>query len=193
MMGLRRTRRLGAVLAACAATAVTFAAVAGAGQAVHETFHEEETVVFDDFCDVAGLTVVSEGVVDGRVHIVPHGRDRLPYFAFHVRGTIVYTNPANGMFVTEVSHVTDKDLKVTDNGDGTLTLLVLATGNFVVYGQDGKAIARNPGQVRFELLIDHGGTPQDPSDDVELDFLGIVKGSTGRTDDFCTAVVPALT
>jgi hypothetical protein len=62
-----------------------------------------------------------------------------------------------------------------------------------VYGPDGKAIARNPGQLRFELLIDNGGTPTDPSDDEFLEFLGFVKGSTGRTDDFCAAAVPELT
>jgi hypothetical protein len=60
---------------------------------------------------------------------------------------------------------------------------------FNPHGPDGKALARNPGQVRFELLVDHGGTPTDPSDD---EFLGLVKGSTGRTDDFCAAVVPVL-
>ena len=56
---------------------------------------------------------------------------------------------------------------------------------------NGKAIARNPGQVRFELVLDHGGTPTDPSDDVELSFE-LVKGSTGRTEDFCAATVAAL-
>jgi hypothetical protein len=86
----------------------------------------------------------------------------------------------------------NRDLKVTDNGDGTLTLLVLATGNSILYGMNGEAIARNPGQVRFELLIDHNGTPTDPSDDEFLAFLGIVKESTGRSDDFCAASVAAL-
>ena len=70
---------------------------------------------------------------------------------------------------------------------------MLGTGNDVVYGPDGKAIARNPGQTRFELLLDDNGTPSDPDDDVFLADLGIVKGSTGRTDDYCDAVVPALT
>jgi hypothetical protein len=82
---------------------------------------------------------------------------------------------------------------VTDNGDGTLTLLILSTFNSVLYGPDGKAIARDPGQARFEVLIDHGGTPTDPSDDEFFEFLGLVKESTGRTDDFCAAVVPVLT
>ena len=63
----------------------------------------------------------------------------------------------------------------------------------MVYGEDGKAIARNPGQIRFEVLVDHAGTPADPSDDVFLADLGLVKGSTGRSDDFCAAAVPALT
>ena len=80
---------------------------------------------------------------------------------------------------------------MTDNGDGTLTVVFKATGNAVLYGANGKAIARNPGQVQFELLIDHGGTPNDPSDDVVLSEEQ-VKGSTGRSDDFCAAAVPAL-
>jgi hypothetical protein len=67
----------------------------------------------------------------------------------------------------------------------------LATGNFTLSDADGRAIARNPGQVRFEALVDHGGTPGDPSDDVELDFTQI-RESTGRSDDFCEAAVPAL-
>jgi hypothetical protein len=41
-------------------------------------------------------------------------------------------------------------------------------------------------------VVDHGGTPTDPSDDEFLDFR-LVKESTGRTDDFCAAVVPVLT
>lgn len=82
-----------------------------------------------------------------------------------------------------------KDLHVTDNGDGTLTIVVLATGNYTLYGEDGHAIARNAGQVRFEVLIDHNGTPGDPSDDSELDFK-VAKESTGRSDDACEAAVP---
>jgi hypothetical protein len=106
--------------------------------------------------------------------------------------TVVYTNRANGKTVTLTVVRVTKDLRVTDNGDGTLTILVLATGNDVYYGPDGKAIGRNPGQIRFEILIDHAGTPTDPSDDEFLADLGLVKGSTGRNDDFCEAAVPAL-
>ena len=62
----------------------------------------------------------------------------------------------------------------------------------MLYGENSKAIARNLGQIRFEILIDHGGTPNDPSDDEFLADLGVAKGSTGRSDDFCEAAVPAL-
>jgi hypothetical protein len=122
----------------------------------------------------------------------PPGPDGLAYAHAHLSFTNVYTNMANDNTVTEVGRAVDKDLRVTDNGDSTLTILRLTTGPAAVYGPDGKALARNPGQVRFEFLVDHGGTPTDPSDDEFLEDLGLVKGSTGRTDDFCAAVVPVL-
>jgi hypothetical protein len=73
---------------------------------------------------------------------------------------------------------------LTINPDGTTTVIQLGTGPFVAYGPDGKAIARNPGQIRVELLFDVDGT-----------FLGVVrvvKESTGGSDDFCVAAVPVL-
>ena len=184
--------RLGATLALCAAAAVMLVATAGAGQVERQTIHEEGTVLLDDFCDVAGLTVELAFVLDIRVHVVPHGPAGLAYFLQHGTQTDVFTNPANGKSVTGVVNVIEKDMRVTDNGDGTLTILILATGNAVLYGANGKAIARNPGQTRFELVVDHGGTPNDPSDDEEVSFR-IVKESTGRSDDFCEAAVGALT
>jgi hypothetical protein len=166
------------------------AVAAAAGPPVAERFHEEGTFVDEDFCG-AGLMVDGTFVADGRLLVVPHGPDGLQYFLEHVKVTVVYTNRANSKTVTlEVTRV-NKDLRVTDNGDGTLTILALATGNDVYYGPDGNVIGRNPGQTRVEILIDHGGTPTDPSDD---EFLAeeLVKGSTGRSDDFCEAAVPAL-
>ena len=186
-----RTVRLSAVLALAAAAAVMLAAAASAGPPFRETIHDEGTEVINDFCDVEGLTVELAFVLDLRVHAVPHGRDRLVYFLQHGKRTEVITNLANDRSVSSVAKVIEKDLRVTDNGDGTLTILVLATGNAVLYGEDGKAIARNPGQIRFELVVDHGGTPNDPFDDEILDFR-IVKESTGRSDDFCEAAVAAL-
>jgi len=191
---MRKSRkpRLGAMLVLGAVVAVVLAAAASAGKAFNDTFHEEETVVVENFCDVPGLTVEIATVVDGRVHVVQHGNGDAPYFIEHVNVTDVFTNLANGKSVRDAVNAMTKDLRITDNGDGTITILVLATGNAVLYGEDGKAIARDPGQIRFEILIDVAGTPSDPSDDEFLAFLGVVKGSTGRSDDFCAAAVPAL-
>lgn len=188
----RRTIRLGAILALSATAAAMLAVAASAGQASRETFHEEGTPLLEDFCDVPGLTVELAFVLDINVHVVPHGPDGLAYFLSHGTQSDVLTNLANDKSVTAFANVIERDSRVTDNGDGTLTILILATGNAVLYGADGKAIARNPGQIRFEILVDHGGTPADPSDDEFLAFLGIVKDSTGRSDDFCEAAVPAL-
>src|SRR5918994_7693398 len=189
MMRLRRT--LG--LATLVATVTMLVAGPASAQPLEQgTFHEEFTDMVDAFCDVPGLTVQVDQVVDGRFLLNPHGPDGLVYGLETNLFTTVFTNVDNGITVTEVTNVIFKDHQVTDNGDGTLTILVLGTGNLVVYGPDGKAIARNPGQLRFEVLIDNGGTPSDPSDDEFLEFLGVVKESTGRTDDFCAAVVPVL-
>lgn len=190
--GTRWARRLrlgatGALVLSLAALAAT----ADAGQVFRETIHDERDIVLEDYCGVPGLTVELESTLDMRVHIVPKGRDRLAYYLQHGTVREVLTNPATGKSLTSVARVTEKDLRVKDNGDGTLTILDLSTGNAVLYGADGKAIARNPGQTRFELLIDDGGTPTDPSDD-EVVGQEVVKESTGRSDDFCEAAVPAL-
>ncbi|HEX6150769.1 hypothetical protein [Nocardioides sp.] len=144
-----------------------------------------------DFCEVPGFTVEFEFVADGTFSVKSRGRDRLVYYMEHATSSMTTTNPVNGLSVRERTRVVDKDLHVTDNGDGTLSIVILVTGPSTLYGPDGKAIARNPGQVRFELVVDHGGTPTDPSDDVELSFTQI-KGSTGRSDDYCTAIINAI-
>jgi hypothetical protein len=185
-----RKLRFGAILALATAAAAMLAATAGAGPPFRETIHDEFEFVDDDFCG-AGLTVEVAVVLDIRVHVLSRGRDGLVYFLGHVTETDVFTNLDNGKSLTSFAKFTDKDLRVTDNGDGTLTVLILSTGNAALYGENGKAIARNPGQIRIELLVDHGGTPNDPSDDVVLSEE-LVKGSTGRSDDFCEAAVPAL-
>ena len=157
-----------------------------------ERFHDEGTIVEKNHCGVAGLTVSEEFVADGKFQVVRRGRERLAYSLDRLKETIVITNLANRKVVTAVLTVGAKDLKVTNNGDGTLTIVVQAMGNVVVYGPDGKAIARDAGLSRFEVLIDHGGTPRDPSDDEFIDERRI-KGPTGRNDDICAAVVPQLT
>ena len=160
-------------------------AVAKPLERVH--FDETTSEVVENFCE--DLTVRIDTDAHGSFLFNFHGPNGLGYGAEKLHVSTTYTNLATGKSMTEVQNTLSKDLKVTDNGDGTLTLLVLATGSFKVFGPDGEFLFNDPGQVRFELLIDHGGTPTDPSDDEFREFLGLVKGSTGRNDlegrDFC--------
>jgi hypothetical protein len=189
---MTHSRKFVAILAGCVAASAALVGHASAGKIFHESFRVEDSSEEENFCGVDGMSVRRTWVADLRVSAVQRGPDGFAYFLEHIKEHGVITNPANGKTVTWVVTVKQKDLKVTDNGDGTLTFLSMGTGNEVIYGADGKAIYRDPGQSRFEFLIDHGGTPTDPSDD---EFISVerVKGSTGRTDDFCEAVVPALT
>jgi hypothetical protein len=60
----------------------------------------------------------------------------------------------------------------------------------VVYIQDGQVIARGATFVRFETLVDNGGTPTDPSDD---EFLGeIVIKDVGNPAAFCATIIQAI-
>jgi hypothetical protein len=189
----RSARTIAAATALAMSALISMSGLVSAALIERGTFHDEFSEFVEDFCDVPGLDVQVDGVVDGTFHVMSRGRDGLVYFMDHVRATRVLTNVANGATVSDREITVSKDHKVVDNGDGTLTITVLATGNFTLYGADGKALARNPGQVRFQFLVDHAGTPADPRDDIELEFLGFVKESTGRSDDVCAAIADALT
>jgi len=153
-------------------------------------FDETTSEVVEDFCGDLTVRIVSD--VRGSFLFNVRGPNGLGYGVENVHGSTTYTNLATGKSFTEVFNTVSKDLKVTDNGDGTLTLLVLATGSYKAFGPDGEWLFQDPGQLRFELLIDYSGTLTDPSDDVFLEFLGVVKGSTGRSDtegrDFCADI-----
>lgn len=139
--------------------------------------------------DLCGLSVQIDTLVRENILVVAKGRDRLPSFSLSGHGTNTFTNLDNGLSMMRRFSIRDKDLVTVDNGDGTFTLTVLATGGETWFGPDGRLLFRNPGQVRYQLLIDNGGTPTDPSDDEVIEDLGIIKGSTGRNDtedrDFC--------
>jgi hypothetical protein len=65
-----------------------------------------------------------------------------------------------------------------------------ASGTSRFYDADGQLVLKDPGQLRIAFDIDYNGTPDDPSDDIEVpDSFRIVRGSTGNSDlsdrDFC--------
>jgi hypothetical protein len=148
-------------------------------------FHDSFSEVVEEFCP--GLTVRIDTEVDGSFLINSHGPDGLVYELQTFRTTVAFINPANDKAVTTVADGVTTDLKVTDNGDGTLTILVISTGTRRWYGPEGnKWLFNDSGMFQFELLVDHGGTPTDPSDDEELEFLAIRQVGRGDTSgDLC--------
>ncbi|MFI6676797.1 hypothetical protein [Kribbella sp. NPDC050470] len=159
---------------------------AAAAPIEHERFQDVSSEVVDPFC--GDLRVRIDTDIRGSLLIKSQGPEGLVYFLESLHGTLSFTNLATGKSFTSVLTIINKDLKVIDNGDGTLTVLALSTGVVKNYGPDGKLLFVDSGQIRVELLIDHSGTPTDPEDDVILDET-LVKGSTGRNDtenrDFC--------
>ncbi|MGI8433607.1 MAG: hypothetical protein ACR2LE_02570 [Nocardioidaceae bacterium] len=143
----------------------------------------------DNFCGVPGLVVDGSFTVDGSFLARLQGRDSVFYGMDHTRVVIVYTRRATGQTATDIQpRTTSKDLKITNNGDGTLTIVQLLTGGERTYGDEGKLIAKNSGQVRFRIVVDYNGTLSNPDDDTELSSE-LVFGSTGTNDDFCSATL----
>jgi hypothetical protein len=170
----------------CAAPPATAAVVDSGTDSGPFSFVEE------DFCGVEGLVVSGTGTFEIRFTAHRQGPDGIVYYVQHGTFETRYTNLANGQYVDESSRTTEKDQEIVVSED-TLTITVLATGKDFVKDSEGRLIAANPGQIRYQVLIDHNGTPDDPFDDEFVMDLGLVRESTGRTDDFCSAVVPALT
>ncbi len=169
------------------AALVSSAGLAAAKPIEQEHFHDSGSEVLEDFC--GDLTVRHDFEADGYFSGKPHGPDGLIYFADRVRLTDSWTNLANEKTFTVTVAGQQKDLRETDNGDGTLTILVLVAGRSSAYGPDGTRLFLDAGTFRFSFLVDHGGTPTDPFDDVEIeDSFELVK-EAGRADtagrDFC--------
>jgi hypothetical protein len=173
-------------LAAAGALALLGVGAGPASGAVieHHHFVNSGSEVFD-FCP----GIDAEISWKDRVHelIRSQGRDGLVYFKANVHGTTVFTNLDTGGTYTNTYNFTDKDLKVVDNGDGTLTITIASSGSFKWYDADGNRVLKGAGQFRAELTVDHGGTPTDPSDDVEVDFVVVKLAGQDQTDgrDFC--------
>lgn len=182
-----RVARFLTLLTAVALLVVTASPIAEAKPLERVHFHDATSEVVEDFC--GDLVVRIDEETRGAFLFNPHGPDWLAYGSEKIHHVISFTNLANDQTFTQTDNFVQKDLKVTDNGDGTLTILVMGAGSSKVYGPDGKLLFNDPGQTRFEILVDNAGTPSDPSDDVFLADLGVVKGSTGRNDlagrDFC--------
>lgn len=163
-------------------------AAAPASAAVLENLHFEDSGS-EPFTFCEGIHAVVSW--DDSVHeiVKTRGRDGLVYFAANVHGTSTFTNLDTGLTYTNVYNFTDRNQQVTDNGDGTLTITVATPGSNRWYGSDGKLLFVSAGTFWFQFMVDHAGTPTDPSDDVEIQdsFVGVKEAGQDQTAgrDFC--------
>ena len=169
---------------AAAAIAVSLGGLAGAAPAAAAPidsghFHDTGSELLDHFCGDISLVHTWDitGSYLGRVK----GPDGQVYYRDRSSGTHVFINTATGRTYTQTFSTATHDAQITDNGDGTLTIVVQGSGNEKWYA-GGKLVLKNPGNLRWAILVDDGGTPDDPFDDEFLEDLGLVRDSTGRND-----------
>jgi len=154
-------------------------------------FHD---VFTGDVYDDCGIPAQDSGDVSGNFVFNQRGSSPFPYGRESVHGTVVTTNLATGGTYTNVFTGNSRDHTIVDNGDGTITITIFASGGSRFYDADGNLVLKDPGQTRFAFDIDYNGTPGDPSDDVEVpDSFRVVRSSTGNSDlsdrDFCADLV----
>jgi hypothetical protein len=125
--------------------------------------------------------------------------DGFPRFQTNVMSTQTITNPDTGLSLVTRTRVSVKDLKATDNGDGTVTVLTQQTGLArEVRLSDGTLVVKNVGRVLIERVFSGASTPDDPTDDLVLSERVVSlsgQQSNGEQDIefFCTEIVEGLT
>ncbi len=154
-------------------------------------FHD---VFTSDVYDCDGTPAQDAGDVSGNFLGNQRGSSPFPYFRESLHGTVVTTNLETGGTFTNIFTASSRDHVITDNGDGTITITVFASGGSRFYDTDGNLVLKDPGQTRFAFDVDYNGTPSDPSDDVEVpDSFRVVRASTGNSDlsdrNFCADLV----
>jgi hypothetical protein len=158
-------------------------------------FHDVST---SDIYDDCGIPAQDSVDVSGNFVVNQRGSSRFPYYRESIHGTVVSTNLENGGTYTNVFTSNSKDQVIHDNGDGTITITVFASGGSRFYDTDGNFVLKDPGEVRFAFDVDYNGTPSDPTDDEEIpDSFRLVRGSTGNSDfsdrDFCADLLEFTT
>jgi hypothetical protein len=177
---------------ALATSLVTTTAVAGR-PLERERFDIDESHIeqeeHEGFCPDIEFLVLYEEQGHGSFVFTQRG-DGLAYGVLHLSLSATFTNMETGQFFTQSLVINSRDHAVTVNDD-TLTITVRDAVHITTYDSEGKRLFSDSGLIEYELLIDHSGTPGDPSDDEFLEFLGETK-SAGHFEtadrDFCADI-----
>src|SRR4029453_2792461 len=109
-------------------------------------FHD---VFTSDVYDCFGTPAQDSGDVSGNFLFNQRGSSPFPYYRESVHGTVRTTNLNTGGTYTNVFTGNSRDHKIVDNGDGTITITVLASGGSRFSHQNGKLVLKDPGPLPF--------------------------------------------
>lgn len=176
------------VALACAVFAIGLGATSAQSKPSEQVhFVDYGFEIVDEFC--GDLQVSIEFNDRGHFLVRPTGPDRLPRYSSVHHGDATYTNLATEKAFTFTWNYSNKDVRVTNNGDGTFTALFQIPGPERIYGPDGQLLNTSGGTIRFAATLDYNGTPSDPSDDVFIseEFVTEHGGQPQAPFDFCDA------
>lgn len=177
-------RRCAIALSAAVLTlAVAPLAPATAVQPDRFTFDDTTTRTFTGCGGEQTVAVVHEWG-GGMIRFQPDG---LAYFRVKYQGHVALTRTSTGKTVNLYADFINRDSKITDNGDGTITILARGFINERDYAPDGTLGLRTVGQDTGLFVIDLNDTPDNFDDDVEVssEFLSFTGRDDRETTDFC--------
>jgi hypothetical protein len=147
---------------------------------------------------LCGLDV--ETTLSAREHLKGKiGPNGLPRFHGKVSTTVTWYNPETGRSLTSRDRSNFKDLSVTDNGGGTMTVVWQTTGiPFEIRLDDGTAALKDVGRIVFSTVLDYNGTRTNANDDefISQEILSISGPHAAVGSNFtmyCSTVVAGLT
>ncbi len=191
-------RTYGRMVAGLAAAACLVGVTAGSAAAAKpfEHIHDRYTISFEE--ELCGIDV--ETTIEAKEHFKGHlGPNGFPIFQGNLNTVVTWYNPETGRTVTEHDRSSFKDLKVTDNGDGTITVLSQTTGipEEIQY-DDGTVAIKDVGRITFATVLDYNGTPAEAEDDIFIsqEIVSISGPHPEAESDFtlfCPTVVVGLT
>ena len=178
-----RTGRIGAAVGVLVLTLVGLAAPAGAtppSESWQETWDDTDVVVCDGGTADTSDDLTIEGHIVGSMDFVlrERGNTGLYYIAIHGQESGTYTNVDNDLYWTSTNTWREKDLDVSEDEDGILTIRVGTSFLFKVHSADGIPGGVNAGRSEFTIVYD-------PATDTELSFTVTKEVGARTTTDFC--------
>lgn len=200
MSSARGTTRVRAVLAAVGAALLATALATPAGASppvVNEHFVQTDSHIeqeaHEGFCPEVPFLVEFTGHASITFRLLVRGKDGPEYGSFRITSQDTYTNLENGRTMTVLDHFQDWDHRVTDNGDGTLTIEIAGHSSTKLFDDDGHhLVAIDAGPFTLTLEIDLMD-PDNPDDDVVVEGPVTEHGiNTFGDRDLCESLVQLL-